>query len=214
MQNKHYQSFVQNLAQDALFFGFLCLVLAVYRSAFLFLFRDTLSDATTWQQIALTLWYGFRISLKTAGALVLPSFVFATLVETAYSKWPGFRVRWYWACAVLVVLSFLFQTRIPYYHEFHNAFSPFIFNTFNDDVGAIVSTSIEEYHALGRAVVGLGCAVLWCVACRYWFKGLTTPLARPLLRVRRPWVAVTLMLVVAGVICDGWLTVNVVGTWV
>lgn len=193
MKETRYSLFVRNLAQDALFFVFLLVVLTVYRISFLVVFRDALAAETTWQDLLLTLWYGLRIGLKTAGACMLPSIVFATLVQAVWPKWPGTKVRFGWACFVLAVLSFLFQTRIPYYHEFHNAFSPFIFNTFNDDVGAIVSTSIQEYHAVWRALVGLVCAGVWCWLCRKWFAWLTLPLARPLERVRRPWIAVTLI---------------------
>ena len=193
MKETRYSLFVQNLAQDALFFVFLLGVLSVYRVAFLVVFHDALAADTTGRDIALTLWYGLRISLKTAGACVLPSFVFATLLQAAWPKWKGTSFRFGWACFVLLVLSILFQARIPYYHEFHNAFSPFMFNTFHDDVGAIVSTSIQEYHAVWHTIAGLICTGVWCWLCRRWFAWLTGPLARPLLRVKRPWIAVTLI---------------------
>ena len=193
MKQSRYALFTQNLVQDALLFVFILGVLTVYRIGFLAVFHQALSADTTWQDIAWTLWYGLRIGLKTAGACVLPSFVFATLVQAVWPAWKGPAVRLGWACVVLAVLSFLFQTRIPYYHEFHSAFSPFIFNTFNDDVGAIVGTSIQEYHALWRALAGLVCTGVWCWLCRKWFMWLTPPVVRPLQRVRRPWLAVTVI---------------------
>lgn len=190
MKETRYSLFVRNLVQDALFFVFILGVLSVYRAAFLVLFRDTLAAGTTWQNIALTGWYGLRIGLKTAGACVLPAFVFGTLVQAVYPKWKGPAFRLGWAWFVLLVLSLLFQARIPYYHEFHNAFSPFMFNTFHDDVGAIVSTSIQEYHAVWHVLAGLVCTAVWCWLCRRWFTWLTDKLSRPLLRVKRPWIAV------------------------
>ncbi len=193
MKESRYTSFIRNLTQDALFFVFLLGVLTVYRIAFLILFRDALAAETTGQDIALTLWYGLRISLKTAGACVLPSFVLATLLQAVCVKWKGTAFRFGWACFVLLVLSILFQSRIPYYHEFHNAFGPFMFNTFHDDVGAIVTTAIQEYNAVWHTLGAIVCAVLWIWLCRKWFNWLTDRLSRPLLRVKRPWIAVTII---------------------
>ena len=192
MQQSRYSLFIQNFVQDALLFLFILVVLSVFRAAFLITFADSLAPNTPWSDIWLTMWYGLRISLKTTGACILPAFVFGTVLTSAWPKWNGIKFRFGWACFVLLVLSVLFQMRIPYYHEFHSAFSPFIFNTFHDDVGAIISTSIEQYHAIGRMFAALVIAGLWCVLLHLWFK-LTPRLARPLLSVRRPWIVVTII---------------------
>lgn len=191
-KQSRYALFIQNLIQDALVFLFLLTVLSVFRAAFLITFSDTLTPGTPVTDILLTMWYGLRIGLKTAGACILPAFVFGTLLQTAWPKYNGMKFRFWWTCAVLLILSILFQMRIPYYHEFHNAFSPFIFNTFHDDVGAIVSTSIEQYNAVGRTLAAFLIAGVWCVLLRWWLK-LTPHLARPLLNVRRPWIVVTVI---------------------
>lgn len=193
MSNSRYSLFIQNLVQDALVFVFLLVVLSVFRAAFIAVFADLLAPETTANDILLTMWYGLRISLKTAGACILPSFVFATLAQAAWTKYPGPKVRFVWISMVLLILSVLFQARIPYYHEFHNAFSPFIFNTFHDDVGAIVSTSISQYNAVWRTMGAFVCAAVLCVLCRVWLKKLTPLLMRPFLKVRRPWIAVVII---------------------
>lgn len=193
MSNSRYSLFIQNLVQDALVFVFLLVVLSVFRAAFIAVFADLLAPETTANDILLTMWYGLRISLKTAGACILPSFVFATLAQAAWTKYPGPKVRFVWISMVLLILSVLFQARIPYYHEFHNAFSPFIFNTFHDDVGAIVSTSITQYHAVWRTIGAFVCAAVLCVLCRVWLNKLTPLFVRPFLRVRRPWIAVVII---------------------
>ncbi|MBR4591846.1 MAG: sulfatase-like hydrolase/transferase [Elusimicrobiaceae bacterium] len=193
IKKSRYGLFIENIIQDALLFVFLLGVLSVFRGTFLFLFRDTLSAGTPWQDIGLTLWYGLRISLKTAGACVLPSFVIGTLLQTAWPKWNGTAWRLVWLCLVMGILSFLFQMRIPYYQEFHNAFGPFMFNTFHDDVGAIITTSIEQYQAVRRVLVGICCTVVlsglgWC-----WIKTLSPKLEKPLQTVRCPWLVVILI---------------------
>ncbi len=192
MQKSRYTVFIQNLAQDALTFLFLLLVLSVFRAAFLVTFADSLAPDTALKDIFLAMWYGLRIGLKTAGACVLPAFVFGTVLASAWPKWNGPKFRFWYTCTVLFLLSVLFEMRIPYYHEFHNAFSPFIFNTFHDDVGAIVSTSIEQYHAVSRTVAAFLITGVWGVLFRWWLK-LTPHAARPLLTVRRPWIAVTVI---------------------
>ena len=193
MKSSRYTLFIQNLAQDALLFVFLLLVLSGFRAAFLALFADTLTPATPLKDIFLTMWYGLRISLKTVGGCVLPAFVCGTLLQTAWPKWNGEKFRFYWTCFVLVVLSVLFESRIPYYQEFHSAFSPFMFNTFHDDVGAIISTSITQYHAVWRVLGGLLIAAVLAWLWRKYFSKLSAVLARPLLGVRRPWIAVTVL---------------------
>lgn len=196
VERSRYRIFIQNLVQDALLWVFLLVVLSGFRAAFLGVFHNALLPHTPWQDIVLTLWYGLRISLKTAGACVLPCFVLGTLVQTWWVKWPGGLVRAVWAAVVLVGLSLLFQARIPYYHEFHNAFSPFVFNTFNDDVWAIVSTAIDQYQAVWRVLAGVVCGVVLLVVWGLLVKRFTAPLVRPFLAVNwRKTVVVLICLV-------------------
>lgn len=162
--------FLNNLVQDGMWFVFVLFMLSVYRAAFLLDFSAALEPATTWKDIFLTMWFGLRISLKTAGAFFLPTFVFATLLQTAWTRWPARFVRWIFMGLGILIISLLFQARIPYYHEFHNAFSPFVFNTVHDDMWAIVVTSIEQYQAIWRVLAGLVCTAGFIGICRQWFK--------------------------------------------
>ena len=165
-----YDVFVENLSRDVFFFIFILLLLSFYRAAFLFNFRGLLLPDTPPADLWLTMWYGLRISLKTAGALFLPSFVLGTLAEQIWLAWPAEKVRNIWAFICIFGLSLLFQARIPYYHEFNNAFSPFVFNTLHDDVGAIISTSVMQYGAVWRILAAAAMAAVfgWCF--RGWIK--------------------------------------------
>ena len=189
MKDSRSVCFLRNLVQDALVFVFLLGVLSVFRAVFVALFADTLTPDTPWKDLALTMWYGLRISLKTVGACVLPAFVLGTVLQAAWPKWNGEKFRFWYTCAVLLVLSLLFQMRIPYYQEFHSAFSPFMFNTFHDDVGAIVHTSIEQYHAVERVLLALLIAGILGVGLRLLLR-LTNRFARPLQTARRPAIVV------------------------
>ena len=195
MKKTRYILFVQNFVQDAGLLLFLLIVLSGFRAAFLWLFSDTLLPDTSVKDIILTFWYGLRISLKTAGAGVLPSFVFGTLLATAWPKWNGEKFRFYYACLAVTVLSVLFQTRIPYYQEFHSAFSPFMFNTFHDDVGAIVSTAIDQYSAVWRMFGAVVCAVVLCYLVRRWLNLFWLKPNHRLLTARKPqWVIICICL--------------------
>lgn len=188
-QKTRYTQFVRNLSQDAALMIFLLVLLTVYRAAFIVAFKDTLMADTTGKDIALALWYGLRLSLKTAGACVLPCFLLGTAVQGLWIKWPAEKIRFVWGGILMLVFAILFQTRLPYYQEFQNAFSPFIFNTFHDDVSAIVSTAISQYNAVWRTIWGLLCAAVSYGLLWAWLKWVPA-WTKPLLRIRRKTVFV------------------------
>ena len=190
MTKSRYTLFIENIAQDALFLLFFILLLSVYRAAFLLVFQNTLEPSTSAHDILLTMWYGFRISLKTAGAATVVPFILCTLVQTAWPKWPAAKIRLAWGGFWCLVFALLFQSRIPYYKEFQNAFSPFLFNTFHDDVGAIVQTAITQYNAVWRVLLGV---LLGAVSggILVWLLKKSHILATPLLRIQKKvWVIV------------------------
>ena len=170
MEKNRYSFFTENLTQDLLLFIFFLFVLSIYRAAFIWLFSGELMTGTPVADIWLAMWYGFRLSLKTSAAFIRPSFVFGTLAGLVSVRWPSFRIRFWWAVTALVVLAFLFQTRIPYYKEFHNAFDPFIFNTMHDDVGAIADTAIKSYGALWRIPFALFLGAFFSFLLSKWLK--------------------------------------------
>lgn len=190
MKKSRYTLFIENLSQDIILFVFLLILLTIYRIAFLALFKNSLSAATTWQDIGLTLWYGLRISLKTVGATILVPFVLGTVLQVIWPRWPAQKIRRVWGWIAVIGFAILFQTRIPYYKEFQNAFSPFVFNTFHDDVYAIVKTAIDQYNAVWHTVWGIIYGVLsgWLLSKAY---KLAPHLARPALQTRhKKWVVI------------------------
>lgn len=170
MQKTRYQYFLENFSQDLLLFFFFLFMLSVYRAAFIFCFSGELMPGTPSADIWLTLWHGFRISLKTSAALLMPGFLFGTLAGLVSVKWPAKKIRFCWAAFAIIVLSLLFETRIPYYKEFHNAFDPFIFNTGHDDVLAIADTAIKTYGALWRIPLALAFAAAFSFLLRLWLR--------------------------------------------
>lgn len=174
-----------NLQRDFLFFVFIWLTIMLYRAGFLFLFRDLLAQDTSARDLLLTLWYGGRISLKSAAAFTLVPFVFSTLLPLALAA--ENKIRLWWGYFSITLLSFLFQFRLPYYKEFGNAFDIFLFNTFNDDVWAIVDSAVKQYNAPLRLLAGAVCAGTLC----FIFKKYS---AIKTFRVKKPRVPFTQIL--------------------
>ena len=150
-----FQRFVRDITDDLKLFVFLLAVLCVFRALFIADFANVLEKGTPLADIIGTMFLGLRISLKTSAAFIIPTFVFCTLLRQIFCFWPSSKIRLFIGGAEITALSLLFQTRIPYYREFHNAFDPFIFNTFHDDVGAIADTAIKQYQAPWRILAAL-----------------------------------------------------------
>lgn len=169
-----WQSFYANLECNARFFVFILLVLCIYRIAFLWAFRAQLESGTSASELALTLFYGLRLSLKSAAALTAIPFIACTLMSLAVPRWDMRKFHLMFGVACIALLSLLYQIRIPYYLEFSNAFDLFLFNTFNDDFGAIVQTAIIQHHGLMRLLYALLATV---VLGFFYMKFLAWPAA-------------------------------------
>jgi len=194
MKKTRYQLFAVNLVQDAGFFLFFLVLLSVYRAGFLIEFKNLLAADTASTDIWLTMWYGLRLSLKTCGALVLVPFLFGTVAQSIFVRWPAQKVRLYFGLFACLCFALLFQTRIPYYKEFQSAFSPFVFNTFHDDVGAIVKTAIDQYNAVWRVFIGIVWAVVTGGILLWWLKR-TEKAGNALGKVKHPARVITVFCV-------------------
>lgn len=67
---QRFQIFWHNLQQDLKIFLYFTILFSVFRLIFIGIFNTYLSDCTM-QDILLCQWYGFRLSLKTAGMIAL-----------------------------------------------------------------------------------------------------------------------------------------------
>lgn len=172
---KRFGFFVQDIISDLKLFVFLLGVLSLYRVLFIYFFRGELAGAASCGEVWLALWYGFRLSLKTAAAFIIPTFVLGTLLRQVFPKLPSLKIKFYIGAIEIFILSLLFQTRLPYYKEFHNAFDPFIFNTFNDDVLAIADSAIKQYNAPLRILAGLLAAAALSWLWKKWLSARLLP---------------------------------------
>ncbi len=168
-----WDEFFAELQQDCKLFVFIMAVFCLFRIGFIAVMHSFLSDAVTLSDIGAALYYGLRISLKSAGLLVLLPLVCCTGLRL-FVPWKRLsHIRLYLGAVYVVILSFLFQARIPYYQEFRMAFNQLLFNTLNDDVSAITHTVIEQYNLPVRILLAAVTAFFLCKILKRWLAAKT-----------------------------------------
>lgn len=148
-----WEELIKNIQQDVKLFLFILGVFCLFRIGFITVLNSYISEATTLKDILLALYYGIRISLKSAGLVTLTSFAFCTILTLFIKKDKVKHVRYILGSVYIAMLSLLFYARIPYYEQFHMGFNQLLFNTFNDDVTAIFHTLVQEYNLPIRLVM-------------------------------------------------------------
>ena len=146
---QRFQIFWHNLQQDLKIFLYFTILFSVFRLIFIGIFNTYLSDCTM-QDIMLCMWYGFRLSLKTAGMIALIGGVLATLPQIGFMKCPSEIIRKIWSALMVLIFTIAFFARIPYFEIFNSGFNIMLINGIHDDWGAILDTAINEYGLLWR----------------------------------------------------------------
>ena len=198
---KRFDRLWKGLQQEGKVFIFFVVLLTIFRIVFLGIFANTLADVK-FHDIWMTLWYGFRISLKTIGVICLVPFVVATLVQTFRATWPAQAIRRIWYSLATIVMTLLFIIRIPYYHIFESGYNLMLVNGAHDDIGAIINTAINEYHAIPYLIVAIiACAILVKVINKILSK---EPISWEPKNPGQLWVRtgeVTILLVIFAIFC-------------
>jgi phosphoglycerol transferase MdoB-like AlkP superfamily enzyme len=167
-----WERFYKLIQQDLKLFLFFVLLFSLFRAGFIVILHKYIDPATTMKDIFVTLFYGLRISLKSAGVIAILSFIFSTVLSVLFKNEKLNRIRLGLGYLYVVLLSFLFHARIPYYETFHTSFNQFIFNTFKDDTSALLSTMIKEYHLLLKL---LSVFIIAGILCKLLRKYLALP---------------------------------------
>lgn len=165
-----YARFFENLQQDLKAFFYWCLVFTVFRIAFIAIYSGQLNG--DYSDIPMALLLGLRLSLKTAGMIVLIGFVFATLPKLILKNWPSDKLRFIWHTAALIFFAICFMTRIPYYKIFNAAFNMMLINGAHDDIYAIFVTAVKEYQLLWRFPLALVLGIVLAYGLRIWLRKL------------------------------------------
>ncbi len=148
--NFTWNCFSFNLKQDFKLFLFTWLYLNVLRIISITAMRQYAGDIGAFD-ILTALFYGARMSLKTAGVLMLLAFVFATLINFVLKRKDN-KIRLAVASVFFFITNILFAAKFFYYKEFHTSFNEMVFNAANDDVSALLHTFVEQYHLVGITI--------------------------------------------------------------
>lgn len=141
-----WELFIKNIQQDLKLFLFVLAVLCILRGAFIAGMHSYLAAQSSISDIIASLYYGLRLSMKSADIIVLFSFVFCTLFSVAFRTGRLEKLRLTLGSMYVGLIILLFHARIPYYKEFHSGFNQLIFNTFRDDTRALLYTLVVDYY--------------------------------------------------------------------
>ena len=153
-----WMNWIQGIQQEIKAFLFFSILFTLFRIVFLIIFQSQL-DTTTMDSILMSLWLGFRLSLKTVGSIVLVSLLFATLPSIVWPKWKAQGVRKVWYGFVTIFFTLLFMGRIPFYTIFNSSYNAMLINGKHDDIYAIINTGINEYHAIPFLIGGIALSI-------------------------------------------------------
>ncbi len=164
---KFIKRFFDGIQRDFRLFLFILLLLEIYRGLFILIMSGYMSADANSGQVAAAMWTGLRLSLKTAGAVTLFSFILVTIVGLT----PKLRL----AVGVFAsfIFSVLFMARFPYYREFHSTFGIEVLQGLNDDLGSIFVMIVQEYGFFWRFPVAMILTVI-CIALLSRFLILKT----------------------------------------
>lgn len=168
---KYFARFFNGLQQDIKAFVFWCILFSIFRIAFIFLYREQLPNGAN-AEILAALWLGLRLSLKTAGIVMLIGVIVATIPNIIVKKWPAEKLRLYWHSCAVVFFSILFFARIPYYKIFNSGFNMMLINGMHDDIKAIIITGIDEYQLLWRLPAAIIFGIIICYILKLYWKSL------------------------------------------
>ncbi len=152
---KFLKRFFDGVQRDLRLFVFVLLLLEIYRGLFIFFMSNFMSADSGTAQIATAMFAGLRLSLKTAGAVTLISFVLVTIIGLSS------RIRLLIGIVASLIFSLLFMLRFPYYRAFQSTFGLEVVQGFHDDIWSIIVTMFQEYGIAWRFLV----ALLLTVAC-------------------------------------------------
>lgn len=154
-----WQRLFEGIKTEIMAFLFFSVLLTIFRVVFLWIFQSQLATVPI-EEILKSLWFGFRLSLKTVGTICLFGFILGTLVQTFVPKWPSLRLKQIIYSIATILLTFLFLGRIPFYKIFNSSYNMMLINGKHDDIGAIINTAINEYNAFFYIICAIVISVI------------------------------------------------------
>lgn len=165
-----WQRLFEGIKTEIMAFLFFSVLLTIFRVVFLWIFQSQLATVPI-EEILKSLWFGFRLSLKTVGIICLFGFILGTLVQIFVPKWPSLRLKQIIYSIATILLTFLFLGRIPFYKIFNSSYNMMLINGKHDDIGAIINTAINEYNAFFYIICAI---VISVILTEFLLKVLST----------------------------------------
>lgn len=148
-------------------FLFYLSVLSICRGIFLALMSEYMGAGTGSADVGLALFGGTKLSVQTAGIIMLVILVPAwagNIVSSRMERLLG-RVM---SGIVSLVTAVLFLGSFPYYRQFHSRYHQIMFNATNDDMYALTVSLIQEFNLpLKLAAAVVLAAGLWWLLDRF-----------------------------------------------
>ena len=196
------ETFCDAVQRDMKLFVFILLTLCVYRAYFIYALSGYMSPHTGTDDIALALFTGMRLSLKTAGAVALVSFALCSLpllITPRISTALG-RLRLVWGTLAAFVFAVLFQARFPFYRQYQTGFHLQVTAGLTDDASTIFLMMVQEYGLIWRLGIALLLTALsFCLLRRLLCVCGTYALPVPHAWVRRVLLSLGMLLLFAAV---------------
>ncbi len=168
-----WQNFLKSIQMEGRAFLFFTVLLTLFRIIFIGVFSQQLMPLE-FENIAETLWLGFRLSLKTTGGIILVAVVIAAMPQQLWRRWPADKIRCCWYGGMIGVLTFLFAGRLPFYRVFNSGYNMMLINGKNDDIRAIIDTAVKGYHVIFFLV---GAVVMTMILIYVLYRFLKRPAA-------------------------------------
>ncbi len=190
-------TYFANIQRDLRLFLVLLAVICLYRLYFMGWMSSFMGADVTAGDLLQANWTGLRLSLKSAGAVTLVSFLFVTLPGLIRPEWSFARLRLAIGTIGSFLLAVLFQARFPYYQEFHMTYGLQVLQGWHDDRQALFMTMVQEYGLPWRLLIAIGLTVI----CWYILKKIlarqTIPVPMFATAVRKGVFILTLVLATA-----------------
>lgn len=152
-------------------YAFYLAVLSLFRLFFILWLHDYMGAGSGLTDVMTALARGTRLSMQTAGALALVSFVPGITMHYIYPRVE----KYIYAVlngALLLVLSVLYVASFPFYRQFRMNFNQMLFTGANDDIYALFITMVQEYYLPVRLALAIALAwLLWRVLACWLAQG-------------------------------------------
>jgi len=153
--------FFRQAQSDAKLWAFCVFLLALFRAALIFGFREQLSAAGTWRAILMAMLNGMRYDSMIAAYFASVPLLLSCACLACRSFRMAETARRATGLLFVLLSSIIFVVTLGYFREYNDQFNHFIFGLYYDDAGAVLKTIWSEYHPLlslwaGAAVAATG----------------------------------------------------------